>query len=145
MSRSHDHYLENLRHKSQRLAQELEDLKSLRDKVRRLEAGKVFYLRRLSAEGTPALCVRESLTAPERVLVDPRARAAIDWYSPSPDGRHVAYGVSVDGSEDSVLHVLSVANGKDDPEDLYRVDQVVAGDKTSPSVEETGCSVQWPA
>jgi branched-chain amino acid transport system substrate-binding protein len=39
----------------------------------------------------------------------------------------------------------AVANGKDDPEDLYRVDQVVAGDKTSPSVEETGCSVQWPA
>ena len=39
----------------------------------------------------------------------------------------------------------AVANGKDDPEDLYRVDQVVAGDKTSPSVEETGCAVQWPA
>jgi branched-chain amino acid transport system substrate-binding protein len=39
----------------------------------------------------------------------------------------------------------ALANGKDDPEDLYRVDQVVAGDKTSPSVEETGCAVQWPA
>jgi len=35
---SHDHYLENLRHKSQRLAEELQDLKSLRDQVRRLEA-----------------------------------------------------------------------------------------------------------
>ncbi len=35
--------------------------------------------------------------------------------------------------------------GKDDPEDLYRVDQVVPGDKTSPSVSETGCSLQWPA
>jgi len=94
----------------------------------RLEAGKVFYLRRLSAEGTPALCVRESLTAPERVLVDPRARAAIDWYSPSPDGRHVAYGVSVDGSEDSVLHVLSVANGKDvgDPIDRARFNDELA-------------------
>jgi branched-chain amino acid transport system substrate-binding protein len=36
------------------------------------------------------------------------------------------------------------ASGKDDPEDLYRVDQVVAGDKTSPPVSETGCTLQWP-
>ena len=39
----------------------------------------------------------------------------------------------------------ALASGKDDPEDLFRVDQVVAGDKTSPSVAETGCSLQWPA
>src|SRR5262249_91517 len=38
MIRSHDHCLENLRRKSQRLAQELQDLKSLRDQVRSLEA-----------------------------------------------------------------------------------------------------------
>jgi branched-chain amino acid transport system substrate-binding protein len=37
------------------------------------------------------------------------------------------------------------SSGKDDPEDLYRVDQVVPGDKTSPSVSETGCSLHWPA
>jgi branched-chain amino acid transport system substrate-binding protein len=39
----------------------------------------------------------------------------------------------------------ALASGKDDPEDLFRVDQVVAGDKTAPSVAETGCSLQWPA
>src|SRR5476651_1183926 len=32
-----------------------------------------------------------------------------------------------------------------DPEDLFRVDQVVAGDKVSPAETETGCSLQWPA
>jgi branched-chain amino acid transport system substrate-binding protein len=32
-----------------------------------------------------------------------------------------------------------------DPEDLFRVDQVVAGDKVSPAESETGCSLQWPA
>jgi branched-chain amino acid transport system substrate-binding protein len=32
-----------------------------------------------------------------------------------------------------------------DPEDLFRVDQIVAGDKTSPATSETGCSLQWPA
>ncbi len=39
----------------------------------------------------------------------------------------------------------AVSNGKDDPEDLFRVDQVVPGDKTSPAETETGCALQWPA
>jgi len=39
----------------------------------------------------------------------------------------------------------ALASGKDDPEDLFRVDQVVAGDKTAPSVADTGCALQWPA
>jgi branched-chain amino acid transport system substrate-binding protein len=32
-----------------------------------------------------------------------------------------------------------------DPEDLFKVDTVVAGDKTSPPESETGCTLQWPA
>ncbi|HZL39352.1 MAG TPA: ABC transporter substrate-binding protein [Pseudolabrys sp.] len=39
----------------------------------------------------------------------------------------------------------AVSKGKDDPEDLYRVDSVVPGDKTAPSVADTGCEVKWPA
>src|SRR5499427_1999143 len=31
-----------------------------------------------------------------------------------------------------------------DPEDLFRVDQVIAGDKTAPPEGATGCSVTWP-
>jgi branched-chain amino acid transport system substrate-binding protein len=31
-----------------------------------------------------------------------------------------------------------------DPEDLFRVDRVVAGDKTAPPVSETGCKLQFP-
>jgi len=31
------------------------------------------------------------------------------------------------------------------PEDLFRVDHVIAGDKTAPPGNETGCSLQWPA
>src|SRR6201996_4158477 len=37
------------------------------------------------------------------------------------------------------------SKGTDDPEDLYRVDEVVPGDKTAPPVDETGCTIQWPA
>jgi branched-chain amino acid transport system substrate-binding protein len=36
------------------------------------------------------------------------------------------------------------ATGKEDPEDLFSVDQVVAGDKTAPPVGETGCKVTMP-
>jgi branched-chain amino acid transport system substrate-binding protein len=37
------------------------------------------------------------------------------------------------------------AKGATDPQDLFRVDNIVAGDKTSPPVAETGCTLQWPA
>jgi branched-chain amino acid transport system substrate-binding protein len=37
------------------------------------------------------------------------------------------------------------ANGESDPEDLFKVEQIVAGDNTSPPVTETGCTLQWPA
>ena len=39
----------------------------------------------------------------------------------------------------------AVSAGKDDPEDLFHVDTVVPGDKTSPPVADTGCALQWPA
>jgi branched-chain amino acid transport system substrate-binding protein len=37
------------------------------------------------------------------------------------------------------------AQGKDDPEDLFRIDHVIAGDKTAPAESATGCKLQWPA
>src|SRR5882672_2368085 len=39
----------------------------------------------------------------------------------------------------------ALSKGAGDPEDLFRVDSIVAGDKTSPAVSETGCTLQWPA
>jgi branched-chain amino acid transport system substrate-binding protein len=42
-----------------------------------------------------------------------------------------------------VGQALSMPAG--DPEDLFRVDQVIAGDKTAPAENATGCKVQWPA
>src|SRR3974390_2592072 len=37
------------------------------------------------------------------------------------------------------------SSGKDDPEDLFQVDQVVPGDKTAPPVADTGCKVTMPS
>jgi branched-chain amino acid transport system substrate-binding protein len=39
----------------------------------------------------------------------------------------------------------ALTNGASDPEDLFKVTTVVAGDKTAPPVAETGCTVKWPA
>jgi branched-chain amino acid transport system substrate-binding protein len=39
----------------------------------------------------------------------------------------------------------ALSKGTGDPEDLFRVDSIIAGDKTSPAVPETGCTLQWPA
>jgi branched-chain amino acid transport system substrate-binding protein len=37
------------------------------------------------------------------------------------------------------------AKGQSDPDDLFLVDQIVAGDKTAPAVSDTGCNMQFPA
>jgi prolyl oligopeptidase len=79
---------------------------------------RAFYLKLRPREPAAVLCVREGLAGAERVLVDPRRfesgsqRAAIDWFVPSPDGRHVAFGVSTGGSEDSTLRVLAVEGAR---------------------------------
>jgi prolyl oligopeptidase len=80
--------------------------------------GNSFYLKRVPGEPTEKLWVRQGVTGPERLLLDPNAvpgasgRQAIDWYGPSPDGRLVAVGLSPGGSEDSVLHLIEVASGR---------------------------------
>ena len=85
----------------------------------KLGGKRVFYLKISARQATPVLCMREGLAGAEQVVVDPERfargpiRAAIDWYAPSPDGRHVAYGVSLGGSEDSVLRVIAVDARRD--------------------------------
>jgi prolyl oligopeptidase len=70
------------------------------------------------------LFVRQGANGPDRVLVDPTAMSSakshvsLDWWRASPDGKYVAYGLSKDGSEDSLLHILTVADGKDLPETI---------------------------
>ena len=81
--------------------------------------GKVFYLKLAPGRATPALCVRDGFAGAERVLVDPSKydapprRAALAWYHASPDGRRVAYGVALAGTEDATLRVAEVGGGRD--------------------------------
>ncbi len=98
---------------------ELSDAGSAVTALTMTAAARVFYLKLAPQRSTPVLCTRESIAGAERVVVDPerfahgQGHAAIDWYSPSPDGRHVAYGVSLAGSESSVLRVAATDSGRD--------------------------------
>jgi prolyl oligopeptidase len=77
----------------------------------------VFVNKRPAGADNFMLTVREGLTGTERVLIDPTAMTegvvhySLDYWIASPDGTYVAYGLSTQGSEDSVLQVLETATG----------------------------------
>jgi prolyl oligopeptidase len=80
----------------------------------------IYYEKRRANENVPKLYVRAGLRGAERVLVDPDklpapagTHNAIDYYAPSHDNRWLAYGLSVGGSEESVLHVVDLTHGKE--------------------------------
>jgi prolyl oligopeptidase len=80
--------------------------------------GRYLYTRRDGKQNQPVLYVRDGLNGKDHVLVDPNELAkdgtvALDWWFPSRDGKLIAYGLSKNGDERSVLHVRDVATGKD--------------------------------
>jgi len=83
-------------------------------------ADRLFYLKTEPGRNGRRLYVRDAQG--ERLLLDPdtlgsaEAHVAIDWYSPSPDGRLVAVGVSAGGSEDSEMRLLDLKTGQWLPE-----------------------------
>lgn len=83
--------------------------------------GRYFYQRREGTQNQPVLYVRDGVEGSDRVLLDPNAldaagTTALDWYFPSEDGKLLAYGLSENGSEESVLHVLDVDSGEVKPD-----------------------------
>ncbi|MGH7022855.1 MAG: prolyl oligopeptidase family serine peptidase [Caulobacteraceae bacterium] len=92
---------------------------ALTSKVQRA-GGKLFYQQRPVGADNYKLFVREG--GHDRTLIDPTLLGAagghvsLDWWTASPDGAHLVYGLSPNGSEDSVLHVMTVADGRDLPE-----------------------------
>jgi len=89
--------------------------------------GHYFYLKTEPGSDNRKLYVRDTVAAPERLLVDPEKLTAadgkhfsIDYFQPSVDGKYVAYGLSPGGSEDSVLHVLVTATGAALPDVIDR-------------------------
>ena len=97
-------------------------------------AGPYFlYTKREGMQNQPVLYVRQAancgagggLNEKDRVLLDVNALStdgtvALDWWYPSEDGRFVAYGTSLSGSEMSTLHVIETATGKILPDAIER-------------------------
>jgi prolyl oligopeptidase len=88
--------------------------------------GRYFYLRRDGSQNQPVLYWRRGVDGPDRVAVDPNAlnhagTTALDWFFPSKDGRFLAYGLSDNGSEESVLHVLDLDTGTHLPDRIPRM------------------------
>ena len=101
----------------------LEELTKLEDTVPAVRGinrtlDQYFYLETPPGKSDAQLKTRPVAGGEGRLLLDPATlastgqHAAIDYFVPSPDGRLVAIGVSLGGSENSTLHVLEVASGK---------------------------------
>src|SRR5436309_11462860 len=60
-------------------------------------------------------------------LLDPKGTTAIDWFSPSLDGKHVAVSLSKGGSEDGTLNFYETATGKALPDTIAHVQYPTAG------------------
>jgi len=87
-----------------------------------LAGNRVFYLRRKPSDDVPVIAMREGVRGAERVVVDPSALPTggwIEWYRASPDGRHLAYGVS-HGGGGTILRVASADTGRDLPFEIDR-------------------------
>ena len=86
--------------------------------VVRLPNDRWFLERRSATANQFKLFVRHGLGGSDKLLVDPELLEkstgkphAINWFAPSGDGRIVAYGLSKQGSEEAVLHLVDAQSG----------------------------------
>ncbi len=75
----------------------------------------IVYLRRGPNDAIFKLYMRDGQNGAERLLLDPvrygqdGQAAAIEFFSISPNGRRLAVGIALGGTEDATIHVLDVA------------------------------------
>jgi prolyl oligopeptidase len=88
-----------------------------------------FFERRGADQNQFKLLLRQGLTGADKVLVDPEAIEkstgkphAINYFAPAPGGQFVAYGLSAQGSEAAVLHLLDTRSGRPVGKPITRAD-----------------------
>ena len=82
--------------------------------------GEVYFMRRRGpADNQSRLVMRQGLNGKEKLLLDPQALElrtrkphTINWFSPSPDGSLVAFGMSKQGSDAAVMSILNTRGGR---------------------------------
>ncbi|TAN08571.1 MAG: S9 family peptidase [Rhodanobacteraceae bacterium] len=81
----------------------------------------LFYMRQIPPQPQAVLVAQPWSGGKAKVLIDPNAMAgtpAITGYWPSPDGKYVAYGTAEGGNEETTIHFVDVATGKELPDAL---------------------------
>jgi prolyl oligopeptidase len=92
-----------------------------------IAGGKYFYTQTGAGQNSAKLYMRDIAGGTPKRLIDPDKigggqPAAINYFAPSLDGRYVAYGISVGGSEQDILRVIATANGQDQGVAISRVE-----------------------
>jgi prolyl oligopeptidase len=85
--------------------------------IPRMAGDWLFYTLRRGDQAQPVLYVQRGTAGTARVLLDVNAidaegLTALDWYRPSPDGRHVAFGTYRAGDENTTARVLATETGE---------------------------------
>lgn len=86
----------------------------------RVSSGRYFFLKRDPAENQFRLVYRDSAQGADHLIVDPAElqkatgtpHAVMD-FTPSPDGKRIAYSIQKGGGEIGTLHVVDLATGKE--------------------------------
>jgi prolyl oligopeptidase len=92
-----------------------------------------FYTRRHKDKEKAIVYWKEGASGEEKVLIDPNTLSAdgstsLGVWNPSWDGKTLAYGLKVNNSDETVLHVMDVASGK-----VSDVDVIPGGKYAGPS------------
>ena len=88
-----------------------------------------FYARRAASQERPAIFMRDGVLGGERLVIDPLKpvdgeTSPVTWFSPSHDGKLLAYGTDQSGDGVGVLRVLDVDSGRVLAD---RIDNALAG------------------
>ena len=81
------------------------------------EANRLFYTKNSGLQRQSVYYMRTSLDAPEQIVIDPNVLSpdgsvALSLFTPSPDGRYLAYGQSQGGSDWSTVYVRTLTGGR---------------------------------
>jgi len=90
------------------------------------EGGRLFFSRNSGLQNQSVVYAQEGLDGEPRKLIDPNERwpkgeMALAGWTPSPDGRYLAYRLSEGGSDWETVHVLDVASGETLPDAIQWV------------------------
>ncbi len=89
-----------------------------------IESGRLFYARNTGLQKQAPVFMRAGVDAAPTLVIDPNVISAdgslsLSEWSPSPDARLFAYGLSEGGADWRTIHVRDLTTGKDLPDEVH--------------------------